>query len=541
MDKSYPYINSLLFGNNSYLDEEVVTSYRKNGVSHLFAISGLHISIFITVLSIVLDKLKIKEAMKYIILILFLLFYMFLTNFSMSVLRGAIFTILIFINKVFKLNISTKNLLILALCIILFKNPLLFNNVGLQYSFLVTLYLIIFKNLINKKGKLYSLFMISLIAFLVSYPITINNFNQVNFLSILYNIFFVPFVSSVLIPMVFISYIFPFIDNILYFLITIIETTSQFLEQIDIGKAYMCKMSVLMIVSYYVGISLLLKRFLKKKCLTVIILLIFFVLHYFMPFKENDYIMFFDVGQGDSALLSVNKTYTLIDTGGLVMYSDNEYTYKLSKNKLLPYFKSVGIRKLDNMILTHGDADHMKEAKYLVENFKVEKVVFNCGEFNELEQDLIKVLDKKKIPYYSCIKELNIDNNKLYFLNNTDYSNENDNSSVIYTEFSNHKFLFMGDAGVGVEEDLIEKYNLSDIDVLKVGHHGSKTSSSKEFINEVNPKYSIISVGKNNRYGHPNSNVLENLDNSKIYRTDDDGSIMFKIKHNKLQIETCSP
>jgi len=98
------------------------------------------------------------------------------------------------------------------------------------------------------------------------------------------------------------------------------------------------------------------------------------------------------------------------------------------------------------------------------------------------------VLDKKKITYYSCIKELNIDDNKLYFLNSGDYGNENDNSSVIYTELNNHKFLFMGDAGVELEEDLIEKYNLQDIDVLKVGHHGSKTSSGKEFISEITPK-----------------------------------------------------
>ena len=92
-----------------------------------------------------------------------------------------------------------------------------------------------------------------------------------------------------------------------------------------------------------------------------------------------------------------------------------------------------------------------------------------------------------------------------------------------------------------MEEDMIKKYNLEDIDILKVGHHGSKTSSSKEFIDSINPKYSIISVGKNNRYGHPNDNVLDNLNNSKIYRTDQDGSIMFKIKNNKLQIETCVP
>ena len=99
----------------------------------------------------------------------------------------------------------------------------------------------------------------------------------------------------------------------------------------------------------------------------------------------------------------------------------------------------------------------------------------------------------------------------------------------------------MGDASGTTEKEILNKYNLPDIDVLKVGHHGSKTSSSKEFINEVNPKYSIISVGKNNRYGHPNDSVLDNLEDSKIYRTDLDGSIMFKIKNDKLEIETCSP
>ena len=183
----------------------------------------------------------------------------------------------------------------------------------------------------------------------------------------------------------------------------------------------------------------------------------------------------------------------------------------------------------------------MGEAINLVENFKVDKVIFNCGPYNDLEKELIKVLDKKKIKYYSCIKKLNINNNKLYFLQTEEYDNENDNSNVIYTELNGHKFMFMGDASVTTEKEIIDKYNLPDIDVLKVGHHGSKTSSGKEFIDEINPKYSIISVGKNNRYGHPNKEVLNNLYNSKIYRTDKDGSIMFKIKNNKLQIETCSP
>ena len=183
----------------------------------------------------------------------------------------------------------------------------------------------------------------------------------------------------------------------------------------------------------------------------------------------------------------------------------------------------------------------MGEAINLVKNFKVDKVIFNCRPYNDLEQELINTLEKKKIPYYSCIKELNIDKNKLYFLQTRQYDNENDNSNVIYTEIDGYKFMFMGDAGVETEKEILNKYNISDIDVLKVGHHGSKTSSSKEFINEISPKYSIISVGKNNRYGHPNKEVIYILDKSKIYRTDQDGSIMFKIKNNKLKIENCSP
>ena len=128
----------------------------------------------------------------------------------------------------------------------------------------------------------------------------------------------------------------------------------------------------------------------------------------------------------------------------------------------------------------------------------------------------------------------------MQFLNIDTYGNENDDSSVIYLKYNDTKFLFMGDAGIKKEKDILDKYNISDMDVLKVGHHGSKTSSDKKFIDEIKPKYSIISVGKNNRYGHPNKEVLNNLDNSKIYRTDQDGSIMFKIKNNKLKIKTCS-
>ena len=541
LKKSSPYIDSLIFGNNSYIDEDTLLSYRENGISHLFAISGLHISIFLGVLSKILEKLKLRGIKQNIILIVFLLFYMFLTNFSMSVMRGAILTILLMINKMLKLKIPTVNLLILALCIIMVNNPLNINNIGLMYSFLVTLFLILFKYLINTKNKFYSLFMISLIAFLVSYPITINNFYKINYLSVIYNLFFVPYVSSVLLPFTLISYLFPGLDSVLYLLIKIIEFSSHFLDQVTILKVSNCKMGMLTVVIYFVIICKLFLNWNTKRTKFIIILIMFFILHSFMPFSKEDYVMYLDVGQGDSTLININGNTTLIDTGGQIQIKDQEYKYKIAKNKLVPYLNSVGIKKLDNLVLTHGDADHMKEALYLVNHMNIKQVVFNCGEYNNLEYELIEALRKNNINYKSCVKELKLNKYKLEFLNTKTYNNENDNSSVIYLNYQNKKFIFMGDAGVKKEIDIMEKYELNDIDFIKVGHHGSNTSSSKEFIEKINPKNSVISVGKNNRYGHPKDEVLETLKNTKIYRTDVNGSIKVTFDDKGYKVRTYDP
>ena len=540
LTKSSPYINSLIFGNNNYIEQETLESYRNNGISHLFAISGLHISLFTLIIATILNKLKINEFIKTIIIILFLLFYMFITNFSMSVLRGAIFTILLIINKNLHLEIKSTNLLLLTLSIILFTNTLNWNNIGLKYSFLVTLVLIKSKDLI-KGNKLKQMLIISVIAFLVSYPITINNFYSINFLSVIYNLIFVPYVEFILLPFSILSYIFPFLDNVLFLLIKTIELVSQLLTTINIGTFDMCKISTVFILLYYVVIYKILKNKNNRKMTHIVILLVFFIIHYLSPIQKNINITFLDVGQGDSAIIDINKKVTIIDTGGLVTYDDKDYQYTISKNKTIPYLKSKGIKSVQSLILTHGDFDHMGEAKYLVENFKVENVIFNCGTYNDLEKELIKVLEKRNIKYQSCINKLNVNDVELKFLQTKEYNNENDNSNVVYFELSDKKFLLMGDAGIEKEKDILEKYDVKDIDILKAGHHGSSTSSSKEFIDEMNPRYSVISVGKNNRYGHPNKEVLNNLKDSKIYRTDQDGSIMVKIKYDKLHIETCAP
>lgn len=194
--------------------------------------------------------------------------------------------------------------------------------------------------------------------------------------------------------------------------------------------------------------------------------------------------------------------------------------------------------RMQKRMSSHGDYDHMGSSINLIDNFNIENVIFNIGTYNELEKNLIKKLKEKNIKYYKDIKELNINDSKLYFLNKGIYDNENDNSNVIYFKLNNYKFLFMGDAGKKRKIDIIRKHNIKNIDFLKVGHHGSNTSSNIEFINTIKPKYSLISVGENNRYGHPNKEVLNNLDNSKIYRTDINGEIQIKIIRNNFSIKT---
>ena len=189
----------------------------------------------------------------------------------------------------------------------------------------------------------------------------------------------------------------------------------------------------------------------------------------------------------------------------------------------------------------HGNQDHVGETINLINNFKVENVIFNVESINKLEKNIIKVLDERKIKYYKELSALSVFNNRIYFLNTTVYKNENDNSNVLYFNYNNYQFLFMGDASIEKEKDILNEYSIENIDFLKVGHHGSDTSSSKEFIDIMNPKYSIISVGENNRYNHPKKSVLNTLSNSKIYRTDKDGSIEIRLNKTGYEIMTCSP
>lgn len=539
------YLYAFILGKSSFLDREAYNNYKINGVTHLFALSGLHVSLFSNILLFLLTKIGLKEKGSFIITSLFLIFFSFIASFSPSILRATIFFILSSLNKIYYTFIKPKNILYTTFFILILINPFYIFNTGFILSFTITFFILLTNENYQVKGSIKQTLFISLISFASSLPIILNMSYEINVIGFLNNLIFIPFVSYIVFPISLVTMFIPYLSNILLFLTNIMELLSKISTSILNITIIFSKLSYIEIIIYYVLLILII----KKKTKLIKYMIIFIIYLYLKPMLNNDeFIYVTDVSQGDSILIhtKTNKNI-LIDTGGKLSYKEEDWkkknnNFNIMTSSMIPFYKSLGIKKFDYLIITHGDYDHMGEAINLINNFKVKKVVFNCGTYNKLEQNLIQLLEIKNIPYEKCIENLNVDNYNLEFLNTRDYNNENENSSVIYTKINNTKILLMGDAGVEREKDILEKYDLKNIDILKVGHHGSDSSSSKEFIERINPKECIIPVGANNKYGHPKKSVIDTLDDyCNIYRTDINGSIEIKLKNNDYKIKTISP
>ena len=518
--KSSNYIKALLFGDNK-LDKEIKTSYQINGISHLFSVSGFHINFITSIIYFYLDRVTYNKKIKYITVDIFLVLYLLLCN-TTSLLRCTVMNILLSINHLLKLDIKKIDIVLLTLILCIIINPFIIYDIGFIYSYTISFFLILYKNKYKTNNKLLKIIYISLISFLVSLPINIYTSYEINFLSIILNIIIVPIVSLILLPLSLLTLIFPILDNILYLITSILEKISLYTSNINIFKQILSKPSIILIIIYYLVIILILSK--NKHYYLILILLIF---HKTIPlYNSNLEVVMFDVGEADSMLISTpsKKVNILIDTGR-----------GIDINNIIIYLKSIGISKLNYLIITHGDEDHIGGAIYLIDNFKVDNVILNKGDYTELEVELITHLKNKNIKYTNNINKIPLLGSYMYLLNTKKFSNENDNSIVTYFEYQKYKFLFMGDSSSKTEEYLINNYNLTNISFLKVGHHGSNTSSSPLFINKITPKVSLISVGRNNFYHHPNKEVLTNLSNSVIYRTDINKSIKIKI-NNKVKI-----
>ena len=533
------YLKVFVLGDKSSLDSSVVRTYQDLGISHLFAISGMHVSLLSTMLLKLLKWLKVKEDNRLKIVSCILLFYLFLTTFSVSILRAVLFFICFSFNKIYYTYIDSKNIFLLVAAISLFINPFYIYDVAFIYSYSISFSLIVMANFINSfKSYFKSLFVTSIISFLVGIPTSLYFFNQLNFLSIIYNLFYVPFISYIVFPLALISFLVPQVLKVFELSVSFLEFTASTLSKITFSKLIFCSCNTLIYFIYIILIICILKliSFSNKRVVLIFILLLVF--HYFIPtLFDKNYLMMIDVGQGDSILIHSKGKNMLIDTGGIETYQNKSFKSsndsKVVINTTIPLLKKLGISKIDYLVLTHGDFDHAGEAINLIRNFNVDKIYLNQGKFNSLEK---KIIINHKKTFQIAEKDLiKLGRISLISLNKA-FDDENDSSTILLMYYKNIKILLTGDASIKSEKYILDTYDLGHVDILKLGHHGSKTSTDEDLLKEIRPSLGLISCGKNNKFNHPHKVTIEKLKKYRVnyLRTDIEGSI--KINLDTLKI-----
>ncbi len=529
------YLYTFILGSKKELDQDFYAKLQSNGVVHLFAVSGMHVTLLSGILLFLLKKRS--EFKKCLIINTFLLLYGFITAFPASLLRAGIFFFLSSINRLYYFHIKPINILILTVIVNIFINPFVIYDIGFQFSVISVAGLLILSNFISKGPFIFKLFKTTLVATIFSLPITLANFYTVNIITFVANIIFVPIITIIVYPLTILIVILPFLNIILEFLVIILAVINNFLAEIKWFIINVPFNKYYYIIIYYMLLFLFISF--KKRFLLGLIFVYLLIIKYSYIIDNNAYIYFLDVGQGDSALIITpyRQKVIMIDTGGKMSFQKESWqiaknNYNLSDNIII-FLKSIGITTIDILIITHGDQDHMGEIFNYLNKINISDIYLNQGAKNENEAKLIAKQGQLTL------------NNDLYYLqtlNSKDYHNENDNSIVTYLKIYDQQLLFTGDISQQVELDIINNYDL-EIDIIKVGHHGSKTSSNKFFLSVLEPEYAIISAGRNNRFNHPSPETITTLNELKIttYNTQTNGTIQFTINQQRIHLTFYPP
>ena len=298
--ESSGYLKLFLLGDKHGLEEEVIDSYQTNGISHLFAISGMHISLLSAILFWLLRRFHMSMILSTILVMAFILFYMTLVDFTPSVARSVVFFCLLSLKKLFRLKTSTVSIFLGMIGLLLFFRPLIIYDVGFQYSASISFFLILYRKHLKQNSYFRNLLVISTVAFLLGLPISLYHFYQVNLLGIVLNLFFVPFVSFVVFPLTLLTFCFPFLDSVYLFFTNIMETISLYFVRFDCLNFVFGRPSLFWIFLYYLFLLFYLfsgKR--KFAILTVVLSMIFYFQLILFP---RQFFIFIDVGQGDATL-----------------------------------------------------------------------------------------------------------------------------------------------------------------------------------------------------------------------------------------------
>ncbi len=506
-----PYLKAIFLGDSSAISEPLMTSFKTNGLTHLFAFSGMHFQL--------LDR-KLKSFPKLKGLVLFISFLLLHEN--VAYLRAFISRLL---NHLFGKRYRKTEIILLSIGVLLLINPFFVDQVGFWYSVILSSSFILFYPKKVTKSKLFSFFRSSLFVFLVSLPIQLWFFYKVNWMSILLNTFFIPYFDTFLLPCFILTFFFPILDSVVSIFISIFEQLSLYMSSFNSLIFIYGKPSVLTLILWIllvIGIlCFIFYRSWKNLFTSFVLLPLLFVLPLF-----REEIVFLDVGQGDATYFSSLGSHILLDTG-------NTHT-----KEVLSFLEATGTTSLDYLILSHGDDDHLGNALAIMDKVTVQHLIYNPSSLNESEKSILMKAQSLKIPTQTCQEGLHFQSGSLSFYSLTQKGDsENENSCIFYVSGKGLSFLFTGDMTSKEEVSLMKKYQLSKVDYLKVAHHGSKTSTSDSFIAYLKPRWAIISVGKNNRYHHPHPNTLANLSKYGVayYLTSEVGSVQVDLKNNTLQ------
>jgi len=564
----------MLIGDTFYISDEIEESFKLSGITHLLAVSGSNITYIIVITKFLFNKILGKSISNYITIIMIILFVL-ISGASPSVVRAGIMAIILILSEILARQPNTISSVAFTALLILLYNPLIIYDIGFILSFGGTIGIILLnplvKEFLNYKLSFFSQFKlvryifdmlsVTVSAQIILLPVMWYFFNNISIISIITNLLVGPFVGVITILGLIIYFLSVFFNPLakilsysVYVLISLIIFISKVCSKIPFGNLTLPTPSILFIITYYLIISLPIIKIKKAERdydnainilkFVVVILIGIQIVSEFIPKKYID-INIIDIGQGDSTLIKTNNYNILIDGGG----SENS-DYDVGESILIPYLLDNTNGIIDLMIISHFHEDHAEGCLSVLEKLSVRKIIIGMQPKNtELYKRLLKISKEKEIPIIILTKGdvIELDNVKLEILfpkKELESEDLNNNSLVIRLDYKEISMLFTGDIEEKTENILVsesEKNNIIDVDILKVAHHGSKTSSTDNFLKMVTPQIAVISLGENNKFGHPAKEVIKRMEklDCLIYRTDIFGEISLRVYNTgKIRVNT---
>ncbi|EOI6975886.1 DNA internalization-related competence protein ComEC/Rec2 [Listeria monocytogenes] len=540
-----PYCLALISGEKNGFSPEMYEVYQQMGVVHLLAISGLHVNLLIGAIYFLLLKFGITRERAITCLLVFLPFYVILTGANPPVIRAATMTALLLLSEKYTTKWSSFSAICLSFILFFLLQPYVMKEVGFQLSYAVSFGIILSsRHILTKQQNAFTKSLaISFISTIMSSAVMMYHFYSFSWIGIFFNLIYVPIFTIIILPgcltvfvlSFFSTEILHFPEAMLTFLIQFVEKLTYIFAKIPHQTIVTGRPKPVILVLIIITIIIFFNQWQKKK-FPLGIFICFCFLCYLASFNLSGKVSFIDVGQGDSILIQLpyKQGNYLIDTGGQLPFEKEAWAKKrkpftIGGSTLTPVLKSKGINRLDKVIITHSDADHMEGLDDLQKNITINELIYAKGAENKpIMKEALDAMPKVKQTIILAGAKWQIGENRFECL----YPNKageggNDDSIVLKAVLDGKIWLFTGDLEANGEKSISEQPIQADI--LKVGHHGSKTSSSKEFIQKVNPTFAIISCGLNNRFGHPHAETINTLETAgvTILRTDVQGEIIY--------------